>query len=568
MRNKEVADILYEIADILEMKGVDWKPRAYRRAAGNIEAHSEDIVSVKNKGELKEIPGVGESIAKKIREYLNTGKLEYLQELRKEQPTKLRTIMNIEGVGPKTAEKLYEELGISTVDELEEAAKDGKIRELEGFGKKSEQSILDGIKMYRQRSDRFILGYMLPTVKDILQDIRDKDIIERAEVAGSTRRRRATIGDIDILTISDEPEDVIDYFTSMPEIKAVLSKGPRKSTVVFSSDIQADILVVEEENFGAALLYFTGSKAHNIELRKIAKDKGWKLSEYGLEERDSEEKIASKTEEDIYKKLDLKFIRPELRENRGEIEAARNDELPDVVSFDDIRGDFHVHSDWSEGEHSIKEMAEAAKDMGYEYFALTDHTKTLAIAQGLDEDDFKEREKEIEEVNESLDDFTVLSGAEVNIDSDGKLDLEEDTLEKLDFVVAAIHSGFDQSESKLTERTISAIHSEYVHVIGHPAGRMLQEREPLPLDFQAIYEAAEDQGRWLEINCYPTRLDLSDENLMRAKEYDIEFSLGTDSHSIEHLRFMHIGVANAQRGWIETNQILNRYSLDKILKKI
>lgn len=564
MRNREVADLLYEIADLLELKGVEWKPRAYRRAAQNIESHSEDIDEVHQRGGLTEIAGVGESIAKKIGEYLETGQLQYLQNLRKEQPVKLRSIMHIEGVGPKTAERLHEELGITTIDELEQAAKDGKIRELKGFGEKSEQDILDGIQMYRERSERFILGFMLPAVKSILEQVREQKDVDRAEVAGSVRRRRATIGDMDLLVVSNEPEEILDFFVAIPEVKAVLSRGSRKSTVVLSNNLQVDLLVIKEENFGAALLYFTGSKSHNIELRRIAKDQGWKLSEYGLEERDTGKRIASKTEPDIYEKLGLKYIRPELREQRGEIEAARNDELPDVVEFNDLRGDLHVHSNWSEGENSIEEMATRAKEMGYEYIALTDHTESLAIAQGLDEQEFEERQKEIRQVNDLVDDFTVVSGAEVNIDSEGRLDLSSDILDHLGYVVAAIHSGFGQSQRKLTERTLSAIHNEYVHAIAHPTGRLIQKRDPLPLDMGAIYQATEDQGKLLEINAFPTRLDLSDGELMRAREYDIAFSLGTDSHSVQHLRYMEIGVSNAQRGWIEKDRVVNRLDHDEL----
>jgi DNA polymerase (family 10) len=566
MRNQEVADILYEIADLLEIKGVEWKPRAYRRAARNIETLSEGISEIRKRDELDEIPGVGESIESKIREYLDTGQLEYLKELRKDQPVKLRTLMNIEGIGPNTADKLYERLNITTVGELEEAAKSGKIRELEGFGKRTEGRILEGIERYRTSSDRFILGFMLPDIKDILEKLENHEHVNRIEVAGSVRRQRATIGDADILVTSEEPAGVMEFFTGLPEVKSILSKGKRKSTCILSNNLQVDLLVIKEENFGAALLYFTGSKAHNVALRKRAIDENWKLNEYGLQERDKGKKLASKTEEAIYEKLGLKYIRPQLREDRGEIEAAEEGSLPDVITLDDLRCDLHVHSNWSEAEHSISQMAEAAKAQGYEYMALTDHSQALPIAQGLDEEEFEERQKEIDEVNDSMEAFVVLSGAEVNIDSEGGLDLIEDALEKLDVVVAAIHSGYRQGEEKITDRLLSAIHNEHVDIIGHPTGRLIQDRDPLPVDFPSVCEAAEDQGTLLEINSFPTRLDLSDENLFQAREYDIQFSLGTDSHSVEHLRYMEIGVGNAQRGWIEKSRIVNRLSAKDLLK--
>ncbi len=566
MRNQEVADILYEIADLLEIKGVDWKPRAYRRAARNIETLSEGISEVRKRDELDQIPGVGESIAAKIKEYLDTGQLEYLKELRADQPVRLRTLMNIEGIGPKTADKLYEQLDITTVGELEKAAKSGRIRELEGFGEKTEKRILDGIEMYRRSSDRFILGFMLPDIKDIVDRLRHRESVIRVEVAGSVRRQRATIGDADILVTSTEPADVMDFFTGLPEVKSILSRGERKSTCVLSNDLQVDLLVIEEDHFGAALLYFTGSKAHNVALRKQAIDKDWKLNEYGLAARDSGENIASKTEEAIYEKLGLRYILPQLRENRGEIEAAEENSLPDVITLEDIQCDLHVHSNWSEGEHSIREMAEAAKSQGYEYMALTDHSQALPIAQGLDEAEFDERQKEIDEVNDEMDDFIVLSGAEVNIGSDGRLDLAEDTLEKLEVVVAAIHSGYRQDKEKITDRLLSAIHNEHVDVIGHPTGRLIQERDPLPVDLPTVYEAAEEQGTLLEINSFPTRMDLSDDNLFQAREYDIQFSLGTDAHSVDHLRYMEIGVGNAQRGWIEQDCIVNRLSVKELRK--
>lgn len=568
MKNQEVADILYEIADYLEIKGVQWKPRAYRRAAGAIETLSDPIEEVYHQGELQEVSGVGESIAEKIAEYLQRGELEYLNNLREEMPQGLRSLMAVEGIGPKMAEKLYQELKITTVDELEHAAQNHKIRELEGFGEKTEQNILENISMYRESHERFVLGYMLPDVEEIKTQLDELDYVSRVEIAGSTRRRRPTIGDADILVISDNSSKVMDFFTSSEKVARVLSKGERKSTVVLKNNLQVDLLVIDEKNFGAALLYFTGSKDHNIALRKRAIDHNWKLSEYGLEDRESEETLASKTEDEIYRKLELEYIIPELRENRGEIKAAGEGRLPEVLNFEHLKSDLHVHSDWSEGVHSMKEMALTAKASGLKFLALCDHTQGLGIASGLDEDDFQERQKEIDKVNEELEEFTILPGAEVNIDSDGKLDLANDALEELDVVVAAIHSGLSQSQEQITERILSAIHNEHVDIIGHLTGRLLNKRQPYELDLPAIYSAAEDQDVCLEINCFPTRMDLPDSHLIDAKDHDLRFSIGTDSHSTEHLRFIELGVTLARRGWIEPNRVINTLELAELKKQL
>jgi DNA polymerase (family 10) len=568
VKNQEIADLLYEIADYLEIKGVEWKPRAYRRAAGTIETLSEPIEEVYQRGELEEVSGVGESIAEKIAEYLEQGELEYLDNLREEMPQGFRGLMAVEGIGPKMAEKLYQELKITTVDELEQAAQNHRIRDLKGFGKKTEQNILENISMYRESHERFVLGYMLPDVEEIKAQLDKLDYVSRVELAGSTRRRRPTIGDADILVISKNSSQVMDFFTSREKVARVLSKGERKSTVVLSNNLQVDLLVIDEKNFGAALQYFTGSKDHNIALRKRAIDHNWKLSEYCLEDRESGETLASKTEDEIYNKLEMKYVIPELRENRGEIEAAAEGRLPEILDFEHLTSDLHVHSDWSEGVHNMKEMAQTAKESGLKFLALCDHTQGLGIASGLDEDEFQERQKEIDQVNEELEGFTIVSGAEVNIDSDGKLDLADDALDKLDVVVAAIHSGLSQSKEQLTERILSAVHNEHVDIIGHPTGRLLNKRQPKDLDMPAIYSAAEEQGVCLEINCFPTRMDLPDSHLIDAKEHDIQFSIGTDSHSTEHLRYIELGVSLARRGWIEPDQVINTLELSELKKEL
>ncbi|MFO7836885.1 MAG: DNA polymerase/3'-5' exonuclease PolX [Candidatus Thorarchaeota archaeon] len=564
MKNPEVAEILYEIADYLEIKGVEWKPRAYRRAAGAVETLSDDIEQVAERGDLQDIPGVGESIASKIAEYLETGHLEYLENLQQEMPGKLRQIMDIEGIGPKTAVKLYRQLGIRNVDELQKAAEDGKIRELEGFGKKTEDNILENISMYRSHQDRFLLGYMLPTAQKIVDKLGKLDVVKRIELAGSIRRRKATIGDADILVISEKTNKVMTSFVQMEQVDRVLSKGERKSTIVLGNGLQVDLLVIDEKNFGAALMYFTGSKEHNVELRKRAIEHNWKLSEYGLEERDTGEVVAQATEEKIYNKLGLQYIPPELRTNRGEIETAAQNNLPDLVNWKDIKGDLHIHSNWSEGSHSIGEMVEKAREIGHEYIAICDHTESLPIAQGLSDEEFSEREKEITEVNEQFDDIEVLSGAEVDILPDGTLDLEDDTLENLDVTVAAVHSSFKQEENEMTERILSAMENEHIDILGHPTGRIIQKRDPYAINLDKVFAAAEEYGTILEVNCFPSRLDLRDSDILQARKYDAQFSLGSDAHSIEHLRYLELGLSNARRGWLEKDQIINTLRLSEL----
>jgi len=567
IKNREVADILYEIADLLEIKGVRFKPRAYRRAAQTIETLPEDVKTVYERCELQEIPGIGRSIASKIQEIMETGSLEYLEDLREELPQGLRELLEIEGIGPKTALKLYEKLRISNVEDLESAARQGKIRDLEGFREKTEENILKGIEMYRSAQERFLLGIGLPIAKEIENKLKDLEAVTRISLAGSIRRRKETLGDVDILVTSQEPSKVMNFFTQLSEVKRVLAKGKTKSTVVLKNNLQVDLRVVEEESFGSALQYFTGSKQHNIKLRELALDKDWKLSEYSLLDKKTNEPIAGENEEDIYKALGLSYIEPELRENRGEIDAASKGKLPNLIKSGEIKGDLHVHTNWSDGSCSLEEMAEAAKSLGFEYLAICDHSKTLQIAHGLTEEGLHKQIKEIENLNRGIEDFTILSGVEVNIDSDGKLDIKNNTLKDLDIVVASVHSGFKQSEKKMTDRVLAAMHNDYVNVIGHPTGRIINKREPYQIDLPKVFETASELEVFTEINAFPNRLDLSDINCFRAKDYGIQISIGTDAHNKDHLRYMELGVATARRGWLEKKDVINTLSL-KELKRI
>ncbi|MCP8311912.1 MAG: DNA polymerase/3'-5' exonuclease PolX [Candidatus Methylarchaceae archaeon HK02M1] len=566
IENRVIAAIFYEMADLLEIKGVPFKPRAYRRAAQTIETLPDDIKLIYKKDELQKIPGIGSSLASKIQEIIETGSLASLEELREELPQGLRELIEIEGLGPKSALKLNKKLKISSIDELESAARQGKIRELEGFGKKSEENILLSIEMYRSAQERFLLGYALPIAKEIEKKLNESKVVGRISLAGSIRRRKETVGDLDILATSDEPSKTMNFFTQLSEIKRVLAKGKTKSTVVLTNNLQVDLRVVEEESFGSAFQYFTGSKEHNIRLRELALDKDWKLSEYGLFDKKTNKKIAGEKEKGIYEALGLEYIEPELRENRGEIESALKGKLPYLIEYGDVKGDLHVHTVWTDGSYSIEDMAEAAKTLGYEYMAICDHSKTLQIAHGLDEEDLRKQIKEIEKLNRRIDGLTLLSGIEVNIDSNGKLDIKDVVLKDLDVVVASVHSGFKQPEKKMTERVLTAMHNDYVNVIGHPTGRIINKREPYQIDLPKIFEAATELGVFMEINAFPNRLDLSDSNCFKSRDYGTKVSIGTDAHHKDHLRYMELGVATARRGWLEKKDVINTLDLRKLKK--
>jgi DNA polymerase (family 10) len=568
--NQEIASILYEIADLLELKGVQWKPRAYRKAAQSVETLGEPVVSIYEKGELQKIPGIGESIAEKIQEMIEKGKLKYLEDLRSEFPEGVRELENIEGIGPKTALTLHAKLGIQTIDDLEKAARQGRIRELKGFGETVEKNILDGISRYRSTDERYPLGYILPVASRIEEQIRENKAVIRVVVAGSIRRWKETVGDIDILVTSSDPKKVMEHFCTLPQVNKVIVKGEKKSTILVSDNLHVDLRHIEEEQFGAGLMYFTGSKAHNIALRKRALKQGMSLSEYGLVRERNKETVAKREEEEIYKALGLPYIPPELRENRGEIDAAEAGKLPRLIRQDQIRGDLHVHSEWSEGNDSIEDLARKAREIGYEYFALCDHAQSLGIARGLTEDDLKKQRKEIDTVNESIQDITILAGIEANIGSDGRLDMKREVLEDLDLVIAGIHSGFKQTEEKITKRVITAMEEEPVHMIVHPTGRILQKRLPFHIGLQRVYETASEQGVFLEINAFPTRLDLSDIHARAAKDKGVLLGIGTDTHDISHLRYMELGVAAARRGWLEKKDVVNTRplaDLRKLLRK-
>jgi DNA polymerase (family 10) len=565
----EVAAILSEVADLLEIKGVRFKPHAYRRAAQAIETLTEDIVTVAREGRLDEIPGVGKSIAGKVQEIVETGSLGYLASLREEIPEGVRDLTRIEGIGPKRALTLSRELGIRNLDDLEAAAKAGLIRDLPGFGQKTEQNILASIQMSRMAGKRHLLGSVLPVAREIEQRLASLSSVGQVSLAGSIRRRKETIGDLDILATSMRPEEVMEAFSSLPGVSRILARGTTKTSVVLSTGVQADLRVVRDEHYGAALQYFTGSKEHNIALRKLAIARNWRLNEYGLVDLATGRMIAGEDEAGVYQALGLPWIPPELREDRGEIEAAQAGALPDLVGYGSVRGDLHVHTSWSEGAHSIEAMAEAARGLGYEYIAICDHAESLHVARGLSPARLADQMREIERINRAADDgFTVLSGTECNIGMDGRVDLPDSVLADLDVVVASVHSGFRQPEREMTDRIISAMQNDHVDILGHPTGRILLSREPCQIDLARVFEAAASWGVLMEINASPGRLDLSDVNCRLARDAGLGFSLGSDAHSRQGLRHMEFGVATARRGWLTAEDIVNTHSLEGVRRAL
>jgi len=568
MKNQEIAKIFYEIAYFLEMEGVKFKPYAYEKAALTLEGLEKDVEEIYKKEGfegLKKIPGVGESIAKKIEEYLKTGKIEYYENYKKKYPINLDELMGIEGLGPKRMRLLYEKLGITNLKQLEEAAKSHKIAPLYGFGEKTEKNILEAIEFAKRSKGRFLLGDILPIVKEVYEKLKSLKEVERIDTVGSIRRMKETIGDVDFLVISKNPKPIMDFFVSLPGVIKVWGKGNTKASVRMKEGFDMDIRVLPKRSYGAALQYFTGSKEHNIALRKIAIDKGLKLSEYGLFK--GPKMIAGELEEEIYQKLGMDWIPPELREDRGEIEAALNHKLPKIIDYKEIKGDLHVHSKWDGGKNSIEEIAEYAIKMGYEYVGIADHTKFLKIEHGLDEKRLRERNKEIDKLNEKFKGkIKILKGCEANILPDGKIDIDDQCLKEQDFVIAGVHSKFKMTKEEMTERIIRAMKNPNVDIISHPTGRLIQKRDEYEIDFDKILKVAKETGTILEINSYPERLDLNDINIKKAKEMGVKMVINTDAHHVDQMRFIELGVAQARRGWAGREDIINCWPLEKLLK--
>ncbi len=568
MTNSEIARVFRHIALLLDMQGVPFKPRAYEKVADTIEGMDESLVALYRQGGLKAIetlPGVGKSIGEKIVALIETGKLAYYDELYAQVPVDLDGLSSIEGLGPKHIKTLYDELGIRTVDELEKAALAGRIRTLPRFGEKSEQKILKGIEFHKRSSGRFLLGDALPLLQDLERRLRKVRGVKRVAIAGSTRRRKETVGDGDLLVVADHSDAVMEFFIGMPEVEYVHGQGPTKASIKLRTGMDVDLRVVPAESFGAALTYFTGSKAHNLALRRLAIDRGWKMNEYGIFEGDRS--IAGRSEEEIYQTLGLPYIPPEIREDWGEIEAARGGTLPRLINYGEVRGDLQIQTDWSDGVDSLEAMAMAARRLGREYIAITDHTKGLAM-MGQDEAKIREQMKAIDELNNRLDGFRILKGAEVNIGRDGSLDIDDKTLAALEVVGVAVHSYFNLSREEQTRRIIRAMENPHADILFHPTGRILQKREAYELDIDAVIEAAKRTGTILEVDAFPDRLDLKDEHVRKAVQAGVKIAIDTDAHSIQHLEYLDYGIATARRGWATKADVVNTQPVEKFLASL
>ncbi|KTG10472.1 DNA polymerase [Haloprofundus marisrubri] len=567
--NAEVADRFEEFAQFLEAQGVDYKPQTYRRAAENIRSHPRSVADLAGESQdaVEEIDGVGDAISSKIVEYVETGEIEELEALRADLPVDMVALTSVEGVGPKTVGDLYEALGITTLDELETAAEAGEIQEVKGFGAKTEQNILDNIPFARQSQERELLGDARPVADELLAYLRGDDSVESAEVAGSIRRWRDTIGDVDVLVASDANESVVSTFTDWPNADSVIEAGESKASIR-SNGIRVDLRVVVPEEFGSALQYFTGSRDHNIQLRNVAIDRDLKINEYGIfdisEVADPDagqrvgDRVGGRTEAEIYEALDLPVIPPELREDHGEIQAAQNGTLPDLVEEGEIRGDLHTHTDWSDGGNSIEEMVAAAEERGYDYHCVTDHATGPGMVGGvgLSDDELREQMDAVEAARENAD-IEVFHGVEANIDAEGGISVDDDLLAELDIVVASPHSALDQGREEATERLVAAVEHPSVDVLGHPTGRLINQRAGLDVDFDRLAAAAAEHDTALEINANPARLDLWGEVVSVAVDAGATIAVNTDAHSPGEFENVRYGVHTARRGWAESADILN-----------
>lgn len=569
MKNEDVIDLLNEIADLLELKGESaFRVRAYRIAARSIEGLHENVAKLAEENRLTEVHGIGESIAEKIRECVLTGHSTYREELAEELPPNISELLEIPGVGASKVRMVHEKLGVTTVGQLEEAANSHKLHKLPGFGEKTEQNILRGIQILKQRTGRMLLGTAWPAAEEIVELMKENPAVEQIEMGGSIRRKKETIGDIDILVSSSNAGNAIKAFTSLPNVRSVIAEGSTKASVVTDANFQIDLRVVSPDEWGAALQYFTGSKNHNISTRSIAEKFGLKINEYGVFRIKTNEKIAGKTEEEVYSVLGMDWMPPEIRENSGEIEAALKHKLPDLIEVTDIRGDLHAHTDWSDGHNTIEEMAEAAMERGYEYLAISDHSASMTFINGLSIERIREQRKIIDDLNRQYNGFRLLHGIEVNIRGDSTMDYEDDILAQFDVVTASIHTGLGQSEERITERMLAAIRNPNIDIIGHPSGRIIDKREASAFDRKAVFQAAAETGTAMEINSQPDRLDLKDTDARYATELGAMVAIDSDSHTRGQLGLIRYGVATARRGWVTKDHVLNALPINKLLEKL
>ena len=567
MKNLEVVKIFRDIAKILEIKGENvFRIRAYERASQNIEGLPNALESFVKLDKLTEIPGIGKDLAERIKEYYRTGKIKIFEELKKSIPEGLLDLLNIPSVGPKTAKLLYEKLKITNISGLEKAIKKNKLKGIFGIKEKTIENIIKGIEILKRGRERMTLAQATLIAEEFVGTLKDLAEVKKIAAAGSLRRQKETVRDIDILVVSDKPKKVMHALTEVPCVKNTQAEGETKASVRTKEDVQVDCRVVEAKSFGAALLYFTGSKNFNIKIRQLAIRKGLKINEYGVFKADTF--VCGTTEEEIFKALSMAYIPPELREDTGEIELAKKFDLPKLIELKDIKGDLHAHSTYSDGGNSIAEMASAAKERGYSYIAITDHSQSLKVANGLTPQELKKKKLEIDTLNKKIKNFRILYGTEVDIDSDGNIDYDDDILKEFDIVVGAIHTGFKQSRQQLTKRTVRACKNKFVHIIAHPTGKLWGMREPYDLDFEEILKAAKDTNTCLEINAFPNRLDLNDLHCRQAKEARVKISIGTDSHEAIQLETMKFGIAVARRGWLEREDVINTLPIEALLKAI
>ncbi|MDE1856246.1 MAG: DNA polymerase/3'-5' exonuclease PolX [Candidatus Micrarchaeota archaeon] len=572
MSNKKLAEILEEIASMLDLEGEDrfFEVRAYRKAAMTLDTMQEDVEYVFRKGgeeALREIPGVGKTIASHIIEYVKTGKIKKYQELKKKYPLDFTALTKIQSMGAKKAFKLYKSLGVKNIADLKKAIDKHKIRDLEGFGERSEEEIKKGIEFLEKSGGRMLLGAALPVAEALVAQLKESKAVEDAIVAGSTRRMRETVGDLDILVISEKQSEVEKTITAMREVQSIIAKGPTKISVVLKVGLNCDFRIIEKSSFGAALQYFTGSKDHGVQLRQIAVRKGYSLNEYQLSDKKGKN-IASKTEQDIYNALGVDYIEPEMREARGEIELAQQHKLPKLVELSDIRGDLHTHANPLGGvTDKLDGIVAAAIKQGYEYIGITNHTKSLYVEKGLNDRQMQDFFKTVDKLNGKLDGkIKILKSAETDILKDGSLDLDKKTLDQMDYVLASVHANTNMGKEEMTKRVIKAMKENRISILGHPTGRLINKREPIQLDLDKVFEVAKDMGVAMEINSQPDRLDLNDENIIKARKYGLKFCIDSDTHWVDQMNLLRYGIGTARRGWLTKGDVINTLPLDKMLK--
>ena len=578
MTNAEIARVLSEVGDLLEIQEANpFRVRAYRNAVRTIQGQTLPLARFSEEGrELTELTGIGKEMARHIEELIETGRLGLLDEMLEEVPHTLLELMRLPGVGPKKAQKLWTELAVETVDQLETAAAEGRVAALDGFGARSQEKILAGIAEYREHRERVPLAEADRHVEPLREHLAAAAEVERIEVAGSYRRRVETVGDIDLLAVAGDAAPVMEAFRGYSQVSRVEMAGDTRASVVLGSGLQVDLRVVPPESYGAALVYFTGSKEHNIRLRQRALERGLRVSEYGVFRGGDEEqaapergeRVAGATEEEVYGALDMPWVPPELREDRGEIEAVAAGGLPELVGLDQIRGDLQMHSTWSDGKNSIEEMLEGCAARGYDYLALTDHSQSLAMTGGLDEERLREQWKEIDEVAARHPEIRLLKSQEVDILADGSLDTDDDALAGLDLVLVSVHSRFELPEEEQTERILAAVSHPLVHILAHPTGRIIGRRKPYAFDLDRVLRACRDHNVAVELNAHPSRLDLKDTHLMRARELGVPVVISTDAHAVGELDLIRYGVEQARRAHLGPDDVLNTRSAEELLSAL